>query len=55
MLSYYVFFCNGFRKNVTVESWSFVYLIYKYVTDEAKYDDIIPKAAKEPPSKVTVR
>lgn len=29
--------------------------MYKYVTDEAQYDTIIPTAAKVPPIRVTVR
>lgn len=31
------------------------HLIYKYVTDEAKNDSIIPTAANVPPINVTVR
>lgn len=31
------------------------YLIYKYVTDVAKYEIIIPNAANVPPINVTVR
>lgn len=29
--------------------------MYKYVTEEAKYDNIIPTAANVPPINVTVR
>lgn len=31
------------------------HLMYKNVTDDAKYDSIIPTAAKVPPISVTVR
>lgn len=37
------------------ENRTLEYLIYKYVTDDAKYDIIIPNAAKVPPNSVTVR